>query len=164
MILWEGDLTLKTKLHSLKIKDELQGRLSTTPQYLACSVLKSDNLISSQGIVDSHWKEMSVLLHEEDDTFTDALQDFMSISDAGIGSPISDMVSCATTEDINDATGFASAEGLVLDKNRVMAKCISGELFYEAEGSDNSNFVSVTFWTRSSSSSDYDGIDTQVLT
>lgn len=164
MILWEGDMTLKTKLHSLKIKDELQGRLSTTPQYLACSVLKSDNLVSSPGIIDPHWKEMSVLLHEEDDTFTDALPDFMSVSDAGFGSPTSDTVSCVTTEDINDAAGFASAEGLVLEKNLVKARCISAEEFYEAEGSDYSNFVSLTFSTLSSSSPHYDGIDTQVLT
>ncbi|PRQ39555.1 putative vacuolar protein sorting-associated protein [Rosa chinensis] len=162
MILWEGDMTLKTKLHSLKIKDELQGHLSTTPQYLACSVLKSDNLVSSPGIIDPHWKEMSVLLHEEDDTFTDALPDFMSVSDAGFGSPTSDTVSCVTTEDINDAAGFASAEGLVLEKNLVKARCISAEEFYEAEGSDYSNFVSLTFSTLSSSSPHYDGIDTQM--
>ncbi|XP_061989598.1 uncharacterized protein LOC133708161 [Rosa rugosa] len=162
MILWEGDMTLKTKLHSLKIKDELQGRLSTTPQYLACSVLKSDNLVSSPGIIAPHWKEMSVLLHEEDDNFTDALPDFMSVSDAGFGSPTSDTVSCVTTEDINDAAGFASAEGLVLEKNLVKARCISAEEFYEAEGSDYSNFVSLTFSTLSSSSPHYDGIDAQM--
>ncbi|XP_050374958.1 uncharacterized protein LOC126792594 [Argentina anserina] len=166
MIRWEGDMTLNTKLHSLKIKDELQGRLSTTPQYLACSVLKSDNLVSSPGIVDPHWKEMSVLLHEEDDTYTDALPDFMSVSDVGFGSPVSDTVSRVSIEDIHDAAGSvsasASAEGLVLEKNLLKAKCISAEEFYEAEGSDYSNFVSVTFSTLSSSSPDYDGTDTQM--
>ncbi|PRQ37895.1 putative vacuolar protein sorting-associated protein [Rosa chinensis] len=105
---------------------------------------------------------MYVLLHEEDDTFTDALPDFMSVSDAGFGSPTSDTVSCLTTEDSNDAAGFASAKGLVLEKNLVTARCISAEEFYEAEGSDYSNFVFLTFSTLSSSSPDYDGIDTQL--
>ncbi|KAB2604886.1 hypothetical protein D8674_042145 [Pyrus ussuriensis x Pyrus communis] len=162
MIRWEGDLTLKMKLHSLKIKDELQVRLSTTPQYLACSVLNNDNLVSSPGIVDPHMKEMSALLHEDDDTFTDALPDFMSISDTGLGSQIMDMDTCATTEDVNDDTGFATPQAIIHEKKLVMEKVISGEIFYEADGGDNSNFVSVTFLTRSSSSPDYDGIDTQM--
>ncbi|KAB2599256.1 hypothetical protein D8674_009527 [Pyrus ussuriensis x Pyrus communis] len=162
MIRWEGDLTLKMKLHSLKIKDELQVRLSTTPQYLACSVLNNDNLVSSPGIVDPHMKEMSALLHEDDDTFTDALPDFMSISDTGLGSQIMDMDTCATTEDVNDDTGFATPQAIIHEKKLVKEKVISGEIFYEADGGDNSNFVSVTFLTRSSSSPDYDGIDTQM--
>lgn len=159
---WEGDLTLKMKLHSLKIKDELQGRLSTTPQYLACSVLNNDNSVSSPVIIDPHWKEMSTLLHADDDTFTDALPDFMSISDAAFGSQIMNMDTSATAEDINDGSGFASTDDLILEKNLVKGKVISGEIFYEAEGGDNSNFVSVTFLTRSSCSPDYDGIDTQM--
>ncbi|ONI27903.1 hypothetical protein PRUPE_1G110200 [Prunus persica] len=159
---WEGDLTLKMKLHSLKIKDELQGRLSTTPQYLACSVLNNDNSVSSPVIIDPHWKEMSTLLHADDDTFTDALPDFMSMSDAGFGSQIMNMDTSATAEDINDGTGFASTDNLILEKNLVKGKVISGEIFYEAEGGDNLNFVSVTFMTRSSCSPDYDGIDTQM--
>lgn len=164
MIRWEGDLTLKMKLHSLKVKDELQVRLSTTLQYLACSVLNNDNLVTSPGIMDPHMKEMCALLHEDDDTFADALPDFMSISDAGFVSQIMDMDTCATAEDINDDTGFASTEAAIVEKNMVKGKVISGEIFYEAVGGDNSNFVSVTFLTRSSSSPDYDGIDTQVLT
>ncbi|KAM1215633.1 hypothetical protein ACFX13_012262 [Malus domestica] len=162
MIRWEGDLTLKMKLHSLKIKDELQVRLSTTPQYLACSVLNIDDLVSSPGIVDPHMKEMSALLHEDDDTFTDALPDFMSISDTGLGSQIMDMDTCATTEDVNDDTGFATPQAIIHEKKLVKEKVISGEIFYEADGGDNSNFVSVTFLTRSPSSPDYDGIDTQM--
>ncbi|KAM1609645.1 hypothetical protein ACFXTN_020154 [Malus domestica] len=162
MIRWEADLTLKMKLHSLKVKDELQVRLSTTPQYLACSVLNNDNIVSSPGIVDPHMKEMSALLHEDDDTFTDALPDFMSISDTGLGSQIMDMDACATTEDINDDTGFASPRAIIHEKNLVKEKVISGETFYEAEGGDNSNFVSVNFLTRSSSSPDYNGVDTQM--
>ncbi|XP_050117405.1 uncharacterized protein LOC126595103 isoform X2 [Malus sylvestris] len=162
MIRWEGDLTLKMKLHSLKIKDELQVRLLTTPQYLACSVLNIDDLVSSPGIVDPHMKEMSALLHEDDDTFTDALPDFMSNSDTGLGSQIMDMDTCATTEDVNDDTGFATPQAIIHEKKLVKEKVISGEIFYEADGGDNSNFVSVTFLTRSPSSPDYDGIDTQM--
>ncbi|TQD96908.1 hypothetical protein C1H46_017513, partial [Malus baccata] len=162
MIRWEADLTLKMKLHSLKVKDELQVRLSTTPQYLACSVLNNDNIVSSPGMVDPHMKEMSALLHEDDDTFTDALPDFMSISDTGLGAQIMDMDACATTEDINDDTGFASPRAIIHEKNLVKEKVISGETFYEAEGGANSNFVSVNFLTRSSSSPDYNGVDTQM--
>ncbi|KAM2018735.1 hypothetical protein ACFX1T_021631 [Malus domestica] len=162
MIRWEGDLTLKMKLHSLKVKDELQVHLSTAPQYLACSVLNNDNRVSSPGIVDPHTREMSALLDGDDDTFTDALPDFTSISDTGLGSQIMDMDACATTEDINDDTGFASPQAIIYEKSLVKEKVISGETFYEAEGGDYSNFVSVTFLTRSSSSPDYDGIDTQM--
>ncbi|KAM1723465.1 hypothetical protein COP2_022339 [Malus domestica] len=101
---------------------------------------------------------MSALPHEDDD----ALPDFMSISDTGLGSQIMDVDACATTEDINDETGFASPQAIIHEKNLVKDKVISGETFYEAECGDNSNFVSVTFLTRRSSSPDYDGVDTQM--
>jgi hypothetical protein len=46
------------------------------------------------------------------------------------------------------------------------AKGISGEIFYEAEGTDNSDFVCmivcVNFLTRSSGLRYYNGVDTQV--
>lgn len=163
MIRREGDLTVKMKLHSLKIRDELQGHLSTGPQYLACSVLRSDNVLSSAGLIGSHGKEMSAALHEDDDTFTDAFPEFVSLSDAGIYSQFLDIAACGTTGDISKSAGFESAEALLHENDPVNGRGISGEIFYEAEGSNYSDFVSVVFSTRSPSSSDYDGIDTQVL-
>ncbi|KAL5541456.1 hypothetical protein UlMin_009166 [Ulmus minor] len=140
MIQCEGDLTVKMKLHSLKIRDELQGCLSKSPQYLACSVLKNDSVVSSSDVIDPHGTQMPGLLNEDDDTFTDALPDFASLSDAGID----------------------SAKVLTYEKDLAMGKGISSEIFYEAEGGDHSDFVSVIFFTRSPSSPDYNGIDTQL--
>ncbi|CAL5415223.1 unnamed protein product [Camellia sinensis] len=73
----EGDLTVKMKLHSLKIKDELQGSLSSGPKYLACSVLKTDPLFASPSTLDPLVKEVPAVISEEDDIFKDASPDFM---------------------------------------------------------------------------------------
>lgn len=134
-------MTVKIKLHSLKIKDELQGRLSVAPSYLAVSVLKSEILSSDQ--FDSHGKEMS---HDDDDSFTDALSEFISQTDGGY---------CLHNMDL-DQQGIAS-------DLESLEKGTPREVYYEAEGIDLSHFVSVCFTTRSSGSPDYDGIDTQVL-
>lgn len=151
------------KLHSLKIIDELQGRLSLSPQYLACSVQKNEKSSASPGICDPLAKEMSIMLPEDDDIFKDALPEFMSLSDTGIYSQIMDMAHCGVMGDISDPTGFESSEDFSHEKDLGKGKGTLGEIFYEAEGSDNSDFVSVTFSTRSSVSPDYDGVDTQVL-
>ena len=126
----EGDLTVKVKLHSLKIKDELQGSLSSRPQYLACSLLTNEHSSSSRGTSNPHGEELSVVTTEEDDIFKDALPDFMSLPD--------------------------SAEDL--GKGRSM----SGDVFYEAQDSDYTDFVSLSYLARAPGSPDYDGIDTQV--
>ncbi|XP_062108869.1 uncharacterized protein LOC133819601 isoform X1 [Humulus lupulus] len=149
MIHCEGDLTIRMKLHSLKIRDELQGCLSASPRYLACSVLKNDSTFSSPAMTDPHEKEMPVAVNEDDDTFTDALPEFASLSEAACYSQ-------------NLDTGFDSAEALIQEQDMVIGRGISGEIFYEAEGGDYTDFVSVVFSTRSPSSHDYDGIDTQM--
>lgn len=163
MIRWEGDLTVKMKLHSLKIRDELQGRLSTRPQYLACSVLRCDNVFSPAGLIDPNGKEMSAALHEENDTFTDALPEFLSLSDTGVYLQFLDVAACRSTGHISDSAGFEFAEALFHEDDLVKGRVVSDEIFYEAEGSNYSDFVSVVFSMRSPSSHDYDGIDTQVL-
>ncbi|KAG2726780.1 hypothetical protein I3760_01G128300 [Carya illinoinensis] len=157
-----ADLTVKMKLHSLKIKDELQGHLSSSPQYLACSVEKNDKSAASPGSLDPHPRETSLLLPENDDIFKDALPDFMSLSDISIYSPNIDVGHCGTTVDMSDPALFKSTEAFSREKDLGKGKGISGEIYYEAEGSDNSDFVSVTFSTRSSGSPDYDGVDTQM--
>ncbi|KAH9766384.1 C2 domain-containing protein [Citrus sinensis] len=145
----DGDLTVKMKLHSLKIKDELQGCLSETPQYLACSVLKNDVLLNSQDACDAPEMDVSTVLPEEDDTFTDALTEFMSVTDASPGAG-------------KDHDDFLPTEALIRKHDLVQEKGIASEIFYEAEGGDSSDFVSLIFSTRSYNSSDYDGIDMQL--
>lgn len=154
---------VKMKLHSLKIKDELQSRLAMNTQYLAYSVLKDDHIFIFPGTFDPHRKELSLTLPEDDDIFKDALPDFMSLPDPGIYSQNMDITQCLRIGDINDRAGNESAEALIHDTDLRKGKGISGEVFYEAQGSDSSDFVSVTFLTRSPSSPDYDGIDTKVL-
>lgn len=101
-------------------------------------------------------------LSENDDIFKDALPDFMSLSDIGIYSPNIDVGHCETMVDMSDPSLFESAEAFSHEKDLGKGKGISGEIYYEAEGSDNLDFVSVTFSTRSSGSPGYDGVDTQV--
>ena len=144
---------VKTKLHSLKIKDELQGRLSGNPQYLACSVLKNDSSLESHQTCDPHGNEMCGVHPDDDDTFKDALPEFMSLTDSGALSQYMDM---------KDASGFESAEVLIHEKDLVKGKGLSGEIFYEAQGGDDLDFVSVAFSTGGSGSPVYDGVDTQV--
>lgn len=130
----EGDLVAKMKLHSLKIKDELQGPLSSGPQYLACSFLADQHSDAHHDKVEGRGKDIQMM--EEDDTFTDALPDFLSFP---------------------DSSEYSSPE-----KDLLNGKGIIGDIFYEAQGSDESNFVSVVFLTRNPTSPDYDGIDTQM--
>ncbi|CAM9004161.1 unnamed protein product [Rhodiola kirilowii] len=140
----EGDLTIKTKLHSLKIMDELQGRLSKHPQYLAYSVLKSDYAKESP-INHELLEKVASPLHEEDnEMFTDALPDFTSLPD----SELSIMV---------------AAEALIYENGSGKGKSPSADIFYEAQGNNtNLDFVSLSFSTRSPGSPDYDGTDTQM--
>ncbi|KAG9136747.1 hypothetical protein Leryth_004514 [Lithospermum erythrorhizon] len=127
---WGGDLTAKMKLHSLKIKDELQRYFSTGHRYLACSVLSDEHLNTSE----SHAKNEHGSTWEEDDVFRDALPDFVSLSEA--------------------------TEAAILEMD--IPKSTANEVFYEVEGSDDSDFVTVIFLTRDPNSPDYDGIDTQM--
>ncbi|KAK7348007.1 hypothetical protein VNO80_22555 [Phaseolus coccineus] len=145
VLLADGDLTVKLKLHSLKIKDELQSRVSVAPCYLAVSVLTNETL--SSNMFDSHGKE---LFHDDDDCFTDALSDFIAHSDGG------------HQELVGIASDFESLERIIHEKDIELVKGTPREVYYEAQGSDTSNFVSVSFITRSSASPDYDGVDTQM--
>ncbi|CAL1397515.1 unnamed protein product [Linum trigynum] len=144
-----GDLTVKMKLHSLKIRDELQCYPSTKPQYLVCSVVKNDKPLASPRTPEPQGREMSVVGYDDNDTFTDALPDFLNLSDP-IYSPRLDMSHSVSSE-------FDSA-----DENAMQRKSISSEIFYEAQADDNVDFVSVVFSTRNSASPDYEGIDTQM--
>ncbi|KAJ7955294.1 calcium-dependent lipid-binding family protein [Quillaja saponaria] len=152
----DGDLTVKMKLHSLKIKDELQGRIFRGPQYLAISVLKNESIFTSHGTFDSHGKDISVGFLEDDDSFKDALADFVPVADESNFSQNMDLDQYGL---MGLSSDFESPETLTEFRK---GNGISCDVFYEAEGSDNSDFVSVTFSTRSSGSPDYDGIDTQM--
>ncbi|KAK2971030.1 hypothetical protein RJ640_025804 [Escallonia rubra] len=114
------------KLHSLKIKDELQG----SSQYLACSVVNNSSFASHGTLAPR------VVKAEDNDIFKDALPDFMSLPD--------------------------SADTFLNENDMGKTKAFSGDVFYEAQGTDDSDFVSVTFLTRNPDSLDYDGIDTKM--
>ncbi|KAM3341348.1 putative protein isoform X1 [Capsicum galapagoense] len=132
----EGDLSVKMKLHSLKIKDELQGSLCPGPQYLACSVLMDHGAASCPDPLEPHGKEPPLTVIEEDDMFKDALPEFLSLTD--------------------------SIEATTPEKELSRGRILASDIFYEALGSDDSDFVSLTFTTRHPDSPDYDGIDTQM--
>ncbi|XP_043726204.1 uncharacterized protein LOC122672780 isoform X2 [Telopea speciosissima] len=154
LIHWGGDLTVKTKLHSLQIQDELQGCLSMSPQYLGRSVLKDDAIVASS--VDANEKESPMVFLDEDDIFKDALPDFTSIPDPMFNSGTKlDTLDISYPCDEGD-----SFEALIQDNT--MGKGVIGEMFYEAEGNDSSDFVVVTFSTIDPGSPVYDGIDTQM--
>lgn len=150
VVLCDGELSVKTKLRSLKIKDELQGRWSNNPKYLACSVVKNDHAFASPSTSDCHRKDLPVFfaVSEEDENFTDALSDFTSLPD---------------TQNMDIAFSFVdSADTFLQEKDLGKGKCTSVEMFYETQESDNSDFVSVTFSMRSPDSPNYGGIDTQM--
>ncbi|XP_057959044.1 uncharacterized protein LOC131151699 [Malania oleifera] len=155
----ESDLTVKMKLHSLRIIDELQGSPSGNLHYLACSVLKDDNLYRSPNNLDAHGKDLSTTLQDEDDIFKDALPDFMSLPDPCINM---DAVQFTRMGDCMDTAGVDSPEALIHENDLGKPKGISSEIYYEAQGLDNSDFVSVSFSTRNPGSPDYAGIDTEV--
>lgn len=125
------------KLHSLKIMDELQGSLSSHSQYLARSIITDHHLLSYPSNIESQGKDLPAVTVEEDDIFKDALPDFLTSSD--------------------------TSEVSIREKDQSKGKIVPGDVFYEALGSDDSDFVSVTFSTRDPSSPDYDGIDAQVI-
>ncbi|CAH2036004.1 unnamed protein product [Thlaspi arvense] len=160
MISSESGLTVRTKLHSLKIKDELQHQQSGSAQYLAYSVLKNEGIQDSPGICDSYDKEMSVGHADDEDAFTDALPEFLSPTEPG--TPDMDMIQCSMMMDSDEHVGLEDAEGGFHEKDTSQGKGLCDEVFYEVQGSEFSDFVSVVFLTRSSSSHDYNGIDTQM--
>lgn len=155
----ESDLTVKMKLHSLKIKDELQGHLSGSPQYLMCSVDQDDDKLGSSSTFDFSEKNMSAGFLEDEESFIDALPDFMSVSDQGIFSqtPGFDLASPHVPEQYDRVD---DANGLNNDTDQIKGKV--GEIFYEAADSNIPDFVAVNFLTRSPGSPQYDGIDTQI--
>ncbi|CAN7131404.1 unnamed protein product [Brassica rapa subsp. narinosa] len=157
MISSESGLTVRTKLHSLKIKDELQQ--SGSAQYLAYSVLKNE-YIQDPRRCDAYDKEMSVGHADDEDAFTDALPEFLSPTEPG--TPDMDMIQCSMMMDSDEHVGIEDAEGGFHEKDTSQGKGLCDEVFYEVQGGEFSDFVSVVFLTRSSSSPDYNGIDTQM--
>ncbi|KAJ0034329.1 hypothetical protein Pint_24264 [Pistacia integerrima] len=162
LISLDGDLGVKMKLHSLKIKDELQDRQSANPKYLARSVLKKDNLLTAHGTCNTPVKHLSAVHTEEDDAFTDALQEFLSVTDTDIYSPKVDTSQSSMIDGMNYSGEFESAEALIHENDLIQGKSFSSEIFYEAQGGESLDFVSVAFSIRSSSSPDYRGIDMQM--
>ena len=140
----EGNLTMKMKLHSLRIKDKLQGCFASHSQYLAFSVVANDHILSSPKSVDLQSNRSLSLITEEEDIFRDALPEFTP-----------------TPHSLENSD--ADADSLLSNHDVGKGKGSSSEIFYEALGSDNSEFVSVTFMSKDPSSPEYEGIDTQVI-
>lgn len=155
----DGDLTVKTKLHSLQIKDKLQGRFSASSQYLAYSVGKSGSVPSSPDANESSY--MYTPRAEEDDIFKDALSDFMSVHESSIFSSQLDSPGSKVGE-FSSTPRFDHTHALMHEVDVGRGKGFYADIFFEAQDSDHLDFVSVNFATRGSGSPDYDGIDTQV--
>ncbi|KAJ0228735.1 Vacuolar protein sorting-associated protein 13 [Hirschfeldia incana] len=155
----ESGLTVRTKLHSLKIKDELQHQQSGSAQYLAYSVLKNE-YIQDPSRCDAYDKEMFVGHPDDEDDFSDALPEFLSPTEPG--TPDMDMIQCSMMMDSDEHVGIEDTEGGFHEKDTSQGKGLCDEVFYEVQGGEFSDFVSVVFLTRSSSSPDYNGIDTQM--
>lgn len=113
---------------------KIKDELQGSSQYLACSFLSDQCSITHLRNLKPADEEFQMM--EEDDIFKDALCDFLSLPD--------------------------SLENMTPDKDQRKGRNISDDVFYEAQGSDDPNFVSLVFLTRTPTSPDYDGIDTQV--
>lgn len=160
-----GELTIKMKLHSLKIIDELQGHLSTSPQYLACSV-ETDGTDTCYFGSDPIEMDMPKIYFEGGDVFNDALSDFTSTPDHSFSSQqslempysfkpsSSDVAECSISVDSTDASPYG--------KEMAKGKNLASEIFFEAQDDRTPDFVVVTFMTRNPGSSQYDGVDTQM--
>ncbi|KAJ1696999.1 hypothetical protein LUZ63_005511 [Rhynchospora breviuscula] len=124
---YTGDLTIKTKLHSLKIEDMLQGPLSLAQQYLLISVVNEELPDTDSPMLDSEVDQSGFII--EEDSFKDALMEFTPTpTNQGFSLPGSDMA----------------------------------EVYYEATDDSGTDFVALTFITRSPDYHLYDGIDTQM--
>ena len=144
---------MKTKLHSLKIKDELHGRLSMSTKYLACSVINEDlesvpkkkEDLDSKGSCTPDGEDHPKLFSVEEDSFMDALTDFTPDQSSNIHD-------LDTASDIEHTLSFDG------DQQKVK----HNEIFYEAQDNNVTDFVVLTFLSRTPDSFLYDGIDSQV--
>lgn len=160
----KDDLNVKMKLHSLKVKDELQSWHSASVQYMACSVLKNKGS-SSSFVLDSNSDEIPITVMEEDDVYRDALPEFLHTTDHIFYSHSLDTPRGTKHGLLNlSPRSFAADfyETLHFDKEMLDGKKIFNEDFCDTHDIEESDFVSVTFTTRSCGSLFYDGIDTQV--
>lgn len=158
LIQQENDLTVRMTLHSLRIEDKLQGHVSTTCKYIACSVLENDSQDPDEEIINKCSTELAENISEEDEFFKDALPDFSCPSDFS-SIPQSILSSSPSTPKQNPSHDFGtpltSSKYELFDWNLP----VGGEKTKEEDVSD---FVSVTFVTRQPNSPHYDGTDTQM--
>ncbi|KAK3154093.1 hypothetical protein QOZ80_2BG0185880 [Eleusine coracana subsp. coracana] len=145
-------LSVKTKLHSLKIKDELQGRLSMSSKYLACSVI-NESVESTCSGTEGDLNSFSV----DEDSFMDALTEFAPDLSSN---PQDNEVLSNLISDTNENTETSSKCGLWFDGDQQKMK--PTEIFYEAQDNNVTDFVVLTFLSRSPDSCLYDGIDSQM--
>lgn len=145
-------------MHSLKIKDDLQGRITGSPQYLFCSLLKNE-VSSTESVCLSLNEDVSFKTPlEDDDIYIDALPDFVSVPDQTFHVQNVNIVTNTNfnLDDLQHPIHGNSTYGMDY------GKCLMSEVYYEIEAIDCSDFVNVTFTTRSPDSPLYDGVDTLV--
>ena len=146
---------MKTKLHSLKIMDELQGRLSMSSKYLACSVINESVEATCSDTLDKGG-DLSTFPVDED-SFMDALTHFTPDQNFNLhDSQIPNFIS-----DANEYSEIVSKDGSWIDGDEQSVK--PTEIFYEAQDNNVTDFVVLTFLSRSPDSCLYDGIDSQVI-
>lgn len=169
LILWqvhltrlEGDLTINSKLHYLKIMDMLQGKLSNHHYYLAYSVPKNNYTKESRISDELQEKITPSLLEEDNDIFADASPDFTCLPDQVASLPHMDNKPSSRTEYDNELSLLEATEALICE-NGSRIDPFGGIIFESLQNENNLDFLSLLFSTRSPDSSDYDGIDTQVL-
>ncbi|XP_062223332.1 uncharacterized protein LOC133922148 [Phragmites australis] len=148
-------LSVKTKLHSLKIKDELQGLFSMSSKYLACSVINESVEATCSGIPDKEGDLSSFSVDE--DSFMDALTDFTPYQSFY---PHDNEIPSNLSSETNEYTETSSKDGLWFDGDQQKVK--PTEIFYEAQDNNATDFVVLTFLNRSPDSCLYDGIDSQM--
>lgn len=155
LIQQENDLTVRMKLHSLKIEDKLQGHVSTTCKYIARSVLENDSQYLFEEIDNKCIRALDI--SEDDEFFKDALPDFSCPSDYA-SFPQSNLSSFPLTPRENSSQDFGTpvtnSKYELFDWNLALGE--------QTEDVDVSDFVSVIFVTRQPNSPHYDGTDTQM--
>ncbi|KAL2613699.1 hypothetical protein R1flu_025391 [Riccia fluitans] len=165
------DMLIRTKLHSLKIEDELQGHVGPSCRYIARSVISvnnSDTLDATEKQIS--WSPESLpplnltVDEDDDDDFDDALPDFGS-PHSSISAPQSPSSSFrfATSAKLEASSSEKSLPHWGLDQlSAIKAEQLLDEIFNEHEEVEVSDFVNVRLIIRHKESVDYDGTDTQM--
>ncbi|KAJ7520814.1 hypothetical protein O6H91_19G024000 [Diphasiastrum complanatum] len=148
------DMSMGIRLHALKVKDRLQGSVSSC-QYIACSVLSSSEELEARKHLTPSSSEN---LDEESELFRDALSDFNAgsseINPLGLDS--------SSSSSQTDGVSRRKPSVLRLDPTYLVKAGRMTDFIFEDLEEEALDFVSVLLFIRQSGSPDYDGTDTQM--